>query len=279
MENPKVSIIMPTYNRAYVLWKAIQSIQFQEYPHWKLIIVDDHSTDDTEKLIREFRSDSRIICIKNDDKTHSPAGARSKGYDFIEGNYVAYLDSDNTASTDWLSTVIQLFSEDKKAKFIYTGQNFQTLLLENGVYKTLIQRSGLEEHPTTESLWSHTFDGDPNGLIHTADALDKINGWDEDLSLYEDYDYSLQLAQAYPKGIRYLPIALINYTRLYGEKGICNGATYKSIVKNLIYLKEKYKDNPNWTKQTWPDKLIKKYTKYDNAGISPITRIKSKYAK
>ena len=56
----KFSIIIPTYNRGYILWKTIQSVQNQSWNDWELIVVDDGSTDDTKKVVREFQSDPRI---------------------------------------------------------------------------------------------------------------------------------------------------------------------------------------------------------------------------
>lgn len=225
---------MPTFNRAYVLWKAILSIQSQTFPYWELIVVDDRSEDDTEKLMREFRNDSRITYIKND-LAHSPAGARQKGLYAAQGEYIAYLDSDNTADKLWLEIMLEHFEAEPIAHFAYPSRNFRLLHLVNGEFRVYREETGYSIAPTIETLWTHDFEGDPNGLIHKA--TDNIK-WDQELSLYEDYDYSLQLANLFPSGMLYVPITLINYTRLYGEVGICNDASYGQIVENLKKLDE-----------------------------------------
>ena len=60
MSNEKVSIILPTYNRAYILGKAVESVLNQTYPYFELVIVDDGSTDNTKKLLSQYK-DERII--------------------------------------------------------------------------------------------------------------------------------------------------------------------------------------------------------------------------
>src|SRR4051812_38606117 len=90
---PLFSIILPTYNRAYVLWRAIESVLAQSEAHWELLVVDDGSIDDTRRLMEEFH-DSRIHTVKTDH--HGPSAARNLGWQKTQAPYVAYLDSDNT---------------------------------------------------------------------------------------------------------------------------------------------------------------------------------------
>jgi glycosyltransferase involved in cell wall biosynthesis len=140
MYNKKISIIMPTFNRAYIIWKAILSVQAQSHSNWELIVVDDNSTDDTEKLMREFKSDARIKYVKNK-FSHSPAGARKQGYQIATGEYIAYLDSDNTAYPTWLENVLLKFNTNDEISFIYSGINFKLLHLVNGEMQSYKEES------------------------------------------------------------------------------------------------------------------------------------------
>src|SRR5689334_13904910 len=97
---PLFSIVLPTYNRAYVLWRAIQSVLAQSEYRWELIVVDDGSTDDTYRLLEEFR-DSRIKSIKTEN--NGPSAARNIGGQLAVAPYLAYLDSDNTWHPEFLS--------------------------------------------------------------------------------------------------------------------------------------------------------------------------------
>lgn len=271
----KVSIIMPTYNRAFCLWKAILSIQAQTFTNWELIVVDDRSTDDTYKLMREFKADARIKYYKNEGK-HSAAGARQTGLEIADGDYIAYLDSDNTVLNNWLAIMVDRLGRYPEAVFAYPDMNFSMMILEKEDNKVVRETSKYAFEPTIENLWSHKFEGDPNGLVHLGSAKKNLK-WDLDLTLYEDYDYSLQLASQYPKGILYVPLALVNYIRLYGEAGVCNDVNYDDIIKNLKYLKEKYQNNPLWTNNNWYDELITKYEEFAAQGKTPRERIVEKY--
>ncbi len=276
LKNSLISIIIPTHNRDYILWKAIQSIQQQTYSNWELIIVDDRSTDATYKMMREFKQDKRIKYILNEYK-HSPAGARRFGQKNAKGDLIAYLDSDNSASKLWLQEIVNLFESDSSAVFAYTALNFKVDYVDkNENIVTLISEVRFANPPTVAMLWSHEFEGDPNGFVHRSD-VDKAIVWDEKLDLYEDYDFSLQLAKKYPKGMRYINQALVNYVRRYGEAGICNDATYKSLLKNLKYLNRKHSNLPQWNKSDWHKEEIRKFKELADQGLKPIDRILAKY--
>ncbi|SEG59266.1 glycosyltransferase family 2 protein [Paenibacillus sp. UNC499MF] len=90
-----ISIVMPTYNRAHVISGAIESIMRQSYANWELLVVDDRSTDHTEEAIRDWtRKDARIRYVRNE-REKGPGGARNTGMLEAQGEYLAFLDSDD----------------------------------------------------------------------------------------------------------------------------------------------------------------------------------------
>ena len=92
---PKVSIIIPTYNRANLLPRAINSVLNQTFKDFELIIVDDGSTDNTRKVVKEFEEkDSRIKYIWQEN-FGGPAKPTNTGLKISKGKYIAFLDSDN----------------------------------------------------------------------------------------------------------------------------------------------------------------------------------------
>ena len=95
-KKPLVSVIIPTYNRKHVLTKAIQSVINQTYQSLELLIIDDGSTDGTEKAVKEF-SDSRIRYFRYECNM-GVAAARNVGVKEATGEYIAFLDSDD----EWL---------------------------------------------------------------------------------------------------------------------------------------------------------------------------------
>ncbi len=93
--NVLVSIITPAYNSAKFIAETIQSVQNQTYTNWEMIIVDDCSTDNTEQIIYEIQqTDSRIHFFKLDQNLGSGV-ARNLATQKAQGNYIAFLDSDD----------------------------------------------------------------------------------------------------------------------------------------------------------------------------------------
>jgi len=85
---PKVSIILPTYNRAHLIGRAIKSVLNQTYRNFELIVIDDGSTDDTEMLVKSFE-DKRIHYIKHQ-KNRGAAAARNTGLRLARGELLSF---------------------------------------------------------------------------------------------------------------------------------------------------------------------------------------------
>lgn len=100
----KFSFIIPTYNRATFLPKAIESVRAQTFADWELIIVDDGSTDNTREVVSQY-NDERITYIYQQNSERS--AARNNGIAHAKGDYVCFLDSDNMM----LPNRLQLLSE------------------------------------------------------------------------------------------------------------------------------------------------------------------------
>ena len=96
MEAGKVSVVIPTYNRAYCLAVAIGSVQAQTYSAWEALIIDDGSTDQTESLVRCLsRSDPRVKYYRQE-KNHGVSAARNAAIRMADGEWIAFLDSDDS---------------------------------------------------------------------------------------------------------------------------------------------------------------------------------------
>lgn len=90
---PFFSIILPTYNRGYIVDEAISSVLEQTFTDWELLIIDDGSTDNTGEVVTRFTGDNRIKYINA--TRQYPAAARNKGIAQSNGNYICFLDSDD----------------------------------------------------------------------------------------------------------------------------------------------------------------------------------------
>ena len=93
MNAPLVSIIIPTYNRAEDLKRALQSVFDQTFADWEILIVDNHSIDNTDDVVKLFDDPRiRLFKIHNDGVV---AASRNLGLKHAVGEYVAFLDSDD----------------------------------------------------------------------------------------------------------------------------------------------------------------------------------------
>ena len=108
MNYPKVSVIIPTYNRQKLLPKAIKSVLNQTFKNFELIIVDDGLTDNTKEIIKEFQKrDPRIKYIWQEN-FGAPAGPKNTGIKNSKGEYIAFLDDDDEWLPEKLERVIEI---------------------------------------------------------------------------------------------------------------------------------------------------------------------------
>jgi len=114
----KFSIILPTFNRAHLISKAIKSIINQTFENWELIIIDDGSTDNTREVIKTFvKSDERIIYLYQKNKERS--AARNNGIRNASGEFICFLDSDDLYYKTHLEEFKKLILKNKSQKGLY----------------------------------------------------------------------------------------------------------------------------------------------------------------
>lgn len=102
---PKISIIIPTYNRFHIIKPTIESVLLQSYKDWECIVVDDNSTDNTKMLIDQYiNRDRRFSYLLNNHKKGAP-GARNTGILAARGEFVVLFDSDNIMHPTFLEKV------------------------------------------------------------------------------------------------------------------------------------------------------------------------------
>lgn len=106
---PMVSVILPTYNRAQLVGRALRSVLDQTYRDFELIVVDDGSSDHTAEVVRSF-ADPRIRYLCHDEN-RGAAAARNTGIGAARGEYVAFLDSDDEWLPEKLRRQIEVLQE------------------------------------------------------------------------------------------------------------------------------------------------------------------------
>ena len=189
IDDTLVSIVMPSYNRADVLGRAIESVQAQTHQLWELIIVDDGSEDRTPEVVERFERDPRVRAIWNDHVGVSDA--RNAGLDAATGEFVAFLDSDNEWTPEYLRLMLTHFA-DTGSSSAYSAMS-------------VIDRSGkVTSYLSSDFDWDACFEGnyvDMNVFMHRRDAkgtADEPFRFESQLKRMVDWDYILRLTRDEP---------------------------------------------------------------------------------
>lgn len=217
-----VSIIMPVYNRANLVKKAIDSVLNQSYKNFELIIVDDRSTDGTRDVLKSI-DDERIKLILLDSNVGVSA-ARNIGLENCSGKYIFYLDSDNEWDSRYLEAMVGAFIELPDAGAIYSGQ----FLYDHFDEPPFAMRFG----SLNRSLLSNGNYIDLNCFAHTKQVFDEIGGFNESLYRLVDWDLILRICN-YSK-VYSVPVILSKYYMDVTDNSI-SAANNRSIEKKLGY--------------------------------------------
>ncbi|OBX21232.1 hypothetical protein A9996_07590 [Gelidibacter algens] len=116
MQNPLISIIIPTYNRAYIISETLDSIIAQTYAYWECIVVDDGSDDNTSEVMKAYcECDNRIQYHKRPENIIKGASScRNYGIKRSEGEYIQFLDSDDVLNKVKLEEQINVITKADK---------------------------------------------------------------------------------------------------------------------------------------------------------------------
>jgi glycosyltransferase involved in cell wall biosynthesis len=202
-DQPLVSIIMPTYNRAWIINRAITSVLAQSYHNFELIIIDDGSTDETSDTIKQLK-DQRIIAISTDH--FGSSAARNHGLDLARGEYIAYLDTDNTWHPDYLSAMI---GEIGTNVLIYSGQNLILVEKRDDKEHVLARKTRVVAYDPAKLLSDNFID--TNAAVHTRAVLAEVGKFDTELRNLVDWDLFARMVIHYPLRVKSLDQVLGDY--------------------------------------------------------------------
>lgn len=124
MKSDKVSIVVPVYNAAAYLEKTVEMVRLQTLENWELILVDDHSLDESRAVLEKLAvKDDRIVVMGQEAGVKGAANARNLGLQHASGRYLAFLDADDVWRADKLEKELA-FLKEKDAAFVFTAYEF-----------------------------------------------------------------------------------------------------------------------------------------------------------
>ena len=190
---PTVSVVIPTYNRARFIEKAINSVFQQTYSDIEVIIVDDCSSDNTEQVIGAL-TDPRVRYIRHHVNKGAPA-ARNSGIRAAEGDYIAFLDSDDEWLPEKLEKQLAVMKESPfEPELVSTGLNI--LNARGNIRQVLIPDPSWRGHVYHKFLDKNL--GCTSATLVKKTCFDSIGLFDESLPAYQDNDLWLRIAKRYP---------------------------------------------------------------------------------
>ena len=226
MTEPRVSIVIPTYNRGYLIRAAIDSVLDQTYSNFEILVIDDGSTDNTREIINSIE-DTRINYIYID---HSgrPAVPRNVGIEKSRGQFVAFLDSDDVWVPEKLEIQLAVIDHNHGVNICYGNAK---LFDENGYrgieLKSPFKRDGL----IANSLLLRNCVPMVTAIVCKG-FLDKYKlRFNEQLTAIEDYDLWLRAAVV---GARFKFIRkVLGHYRLHASQ-LSNTANDKEIIRYIL---------------------------------------------
>ena len=189
MPRPLISVIIPTFNRGHCLEESIRSVRDQNFPDFELIVVDDGSVDNTIEVVNQFPG-IRFIRL---DKNRGVSFARNCGLKQAQGDWIAFLDSDDLWKKGKLQAQVQWVNQHPNCYAVYTDE----IWVRNGVRVNQMKK----HQKYSGEIFQYCLPlciVSPSSVLLRTKMLNEVGGFDESMVVCEDYDLWLRIAKQYP---------------------------------------------------------------------------------
>jgi glycosyltransferase involved in cell wall biosynthesis len=184
-----VSVIIPTFNRGWIIKEAIDSVLTQDHTEFELIVVDDGSIDNTDDVLDIYRNEIKVLSQKN----KGVSAARNRGISEASGKFIAFLDSDDLWLPQKLSTQIEFFNQTPDALICQTEEVWIRKGRRVNPRKRHKKPSGMIFNPSLELCLVS-----PSAVMMKRSLFDRVGIFDETLPACEDYDLWLRISSRFP---------------------------------------------------------------------------------
>jgi len=230
---PLVSIIMPVYNYGKTLDTALISVFDQTYPNIEIIIIDDGSTDPFTKLKLDALNIPNTTVIRQ--SNGGPSNARNEGVKISKGEYILPLDSDDIMLPTYVEECVARIARDRTISPVYCDT------IHEG------QMKGVEKRPewSKDRLVQGPFI--VNCSMFSREAFDSVNGFDESLKGWEDYDFWLRMMQKGYVGQRIpKPLFVYFHHEKDGTVSTIANQNMSELHKKILTKNNLYKEAPTY---------------------------------
>jgi len=256
---PLVSIIIPNYNGETFIERCLKSVLNTDYPNFEVIVIDDGSTDNSLKIVKElFGHEPRLRILKND-KNLGPATSCNIASKAARGRFIAFLGNDDEAAPNWIKESIKVFhTYEADAVFsklieFYDRQKIHMVGIYLIPYNACGFPVGLGEVDMGQHDRVRAACAVSTGLVVRREIIDRVGGFDEKLRCYtEDIDFSWRIWLAgykmflSPKSIvYYLTKSSEERRRFHGDTAVSQSF---HLTKNSIRMMIKNYERKNLIK-------------------------------
>jgi teichuronic acid biosynthesis glycosyltransferase TuaG len=189
---PRVSVIIPTYNRADLIGETIESVLNQTFDDFEIIIVDDGSTDSTKEAVRRFDGPIKYLYQEN----RGRSCARNKGFEISCGDYICFLDSDDVLNPRMLDLQVSLLDSNASLGFVYSDYQFINRACEILPKPEVFRAHPLRRGRIFRFLAYFDFICISNVLAR-RNCINKAGLFDPSLAAAEDLDWLLRMTRLY----------------------------------------------------------------------------------
>jgi len=196
---PKVSVIIPTHNRARIVGEAIDSVLSQGYDDFELIVVDDGSTDRTEGLVASYFPRLSYLYQRH----RGVSAARNLGIASARGEYISFLDSDDLWLKEKLASQMRYMESHPACLICYTDE----IWIRKGVRVNPMNKHRKYSGMIFEQCLPLCIVS-PSSVLIARTLLDDVGLFDETLEVCEDYDLWLRIAARYPLAFINTPLII-----------------------------------------------------------------------
>lgn len=250
---PLISIIIPAYNTADVILATLHSVEKQTYPHYEMIIINDGSTDNTQEILEHYQTTNQKVIIYHQ-KNAGVSAARNKGIELAQGEFLSFLDSDDTYSPLFLEQMLQR-QQETGATAVYCSYH----QIDKQQNTLLIKNSFDEGHILKSFFGGHCYFLIPCILIKRSFILEKNIFFEVGQKIAEDEMFLVKL---------------MNNTRFYAV----------SVPLFNYFYRTNSAMNAQWSRETWlyqitglnkiHDYLSHYYNEMDKREVLQLVRLK-----
>jgi len=262
-EKPKVSVVIPTYNRAFFLKEAIESVLEQTFMDYEIIVVNDGSTDDTGKVIQEFGPRIKYYYQENQGRSN----ARNCGIRAAIGEYIAFLDSDDVFLPEKLAIQVKALDDNPEYGMVYThalAMDEERHLLD------ICWKGDLSGWIYPKNMFiKNCFITTPTVMVRTS-IFEHVGVFDENMNICEDLDLWRRIARNYPILQIRKPLVNVRVANSVLRMGI---NVYESLNSRIYFYEKAFSEDPILKKTLKTDLYWEMYYLYGNTALQQGKKI------